>query len=179
MSRQCIISTNIFCCCCRQFCHHYSYQLPTFQSALRMLCLTATGGTVVNVLDDIISRGADASKITIVCVVACPPALKKLSEKFPGTTVNMASWLHCIAWHHDALHCVPSHSVALHCMRHCRPAYVRTCHWCYIMKVSIHAHCMQSLHIACSPYRKPLSPQSLGIDASVSFLPCCFQVPWL
>lgn len=47
-----------------------------------MLC--AAGGTVVNVLDDIISRGADQSKITIVCVVACPPALKNLSERFPG-----------------------------------------------------------------------------------------------
>ena len=47
--------------------------------------LSAAGGTVVNVLDDIVSRGADQSKITVVCVVACPPALQKLSEKFPGT----------------------------------------------------------------------------------------------
>ena len=39
---------------------------------------------MVNVLEDIVSRGADQSKITVVCVVACPPALQKLSEKFPG-----------------------------------------------------------------------------------------------
>ena len=43
-----------------------------------------SGGTVVNVLDDIISRGGDPSNIIVVCVVACPPALKKLSEKFVG-----------------------------------------------------------------------------------------------
>ena len=39
---------------------------------------------MVNVLDDIISRGGDPSNIIVVCVVACPPALKKLSEKFVG-----------------------------------------------------------------------------------------------
>ena len=44
----------------------------------------AAGGTVMNVLEDIVSRGGDQSNITIVCVVACPPALKKLSERFPG-----------------------------------------------------------------------------------------------
>lgn len=38
----------------------------------------------MNVLEDIVSRGGDQSNITIVCVVACPPALKKLSERFPG-----------------------------------------------------------------------------------------------
>lgn len=38
----------------------------------------------MNVLEDIVSRGGDQSNITVVCVVACPPALKKLSERFPG-----------------------------------------------------------------------------------------------
>ena len=44
----------------------------------------ATGGTVVSVLDDIIARGADPSQIVVVCIVAAPPALKKLSEKYLG-----------------------------------------------------------------------------------------------
>lgn len=56
----------------------------------------------MNVLDDIVSRGADQSKITIVCVVACPPALKKLSEKFPGTGMS-TSCLHIIAVHYYML----------------------------------------------------------------------------
>lgn len=44
----------------------------------------ATGGTIVSVLDDIIARGADPSQIVVVCIVAAPPALKKLSEKYLG-----------------------------------------------------------------------------------------------
>ena len=44
------------------------------------------GGTVVNVVEDIISRGGDPSNMIVVCVVACPPALKQLSEKFVGET---------------------------------------------------------------------------------------------
>ncbi len=42
------------------------------------------GGTMVSVLEDIVSRGGDPSNIIVVCVVAAPPALKKLSEKFVG-----------------------------------------------------------------------------------------------
>ena len=44
------------------------------------------GGTVVSVVEDIISRGGDPSNMIVVCVVACPPALKQLSEKFVGET---------------------------------------------------------------------------------------------
>ncbi len=39
---------------------------------------------MVSVLEDIVSRGGDPSNIIVVCVVAAPPALKKLSEKFVG-----------------------------------------------------------------------------------------------
>ncbi|DBA87470.1 TPA: hypothetical protein ACH3X1_004509 [Trebouxia sp. C0004] len=46
--------------------------------------MLATGGTMVSVLEDIVSRGGDPSNIIVVCVVAAPPALKKLSEKFVG-----------------------------------------------------------------------------------------------
>jgi hypothetical protein len=36
------------------------------------------------VIDDIVSRGAKAANIIVVCVVAAPPALLKLSEKYKG-----------------------------------------------------------------------------------------------
>ena len=39
---------------------------------------------MVQVLDDIISRGASASNIRIVTVVCAPAALQKLSEGYPG-----------------------------------------------------------------------------------------------
>lgn len=42
------------------------------------------GGTMVQVLDDIIGRGASPSMIRIVTVVCTPAALKKLSEGYPG-----------------------------------------------------------------------------------------------
>lgn len=42
------------------------------------------GGTMVQVLDDIIGRGALPSMIRIVTVVCTPVALKKLSEGYPG-----------------------------------------------------------------------------------------------
>lgn len=79
-----------------------------------MPCFIAAGGTVVNVLEDIISRGGDPSKITIVCVVACPPALKKLSEKFPGTTVHMTQWMHRITSRRIALHPITFPCALLH-----------------------------------------------------------------
>ena len=86
-----------------------------------MLCLSAAGGTVVNVLDDIVSRGADQSKITIVCVVACPPALKKLSEKFPGIA--------CRHLHITAVHCIALYYMHLHVMScHVMSCHVMSCH---------------------------------------------------
>ncbi len=39
---------------------------------------------MVQVLDDIISRGASPSNIRIVTVVCAPAALQKLSEGYPG-----------------------------------------------------------------------------------------------
>lgn len=53
--------------------------------------MLATGGTVVSVVEDIISRGGDPSNMIVVCVVACPPALKQLSEKFVGLKVYTAT----------------------------------------------------------------------------------------
>ncbi len=45
------------------------------------------GGTMAKVLEDLVSRGADVSMVRIVCVVAAPPALKRLSELFPGLKI--------------------------------------------------------------------------------------------
>ncbi|KAK4359269.1 hypothetical protein RND71_021498 [Anisodus tanguticus] len=42
-----------------------------------------TGGTIVAVIDLIKERGVDNSQIKVICAVAAPPALTKLSEKFP------------------------------------------------------------------------------------------------
>ena len=49
------------------------------------------GGTMVQVLDDIIARGASPSMIRIVTVVCTPTALKKLSEGYPGATFSCST----------------------------------------------------------------------------------------
>ena len=56
--------------------------LPIFAKA-NLQCVNA-GGTIVHVLNDIVSRGGNVNNMIVVCVVACPPALKQLSEKFVG-----------------------------------------------------------------------------------------------
>ncbi len=58
--------------------------VPTMYDLKQALSPSYAGGTMVSVLEDIVSRGADPSNIIVVCVVAAPPALKKLSEKFVG-----------------------------------------------------------------------------------------------
>lgn len=49
--------------------------------------MLATGGTIVAAIDLIKERGVDNSQIKVICAVAAPPALTKLSEKFPGLHV--------------------------------------------------------------------------------------------
>jgi len=41
-------------------------------------------------IDELISRGADVKMMRVVCVVACPPALTKLSERYKGLHVYAA-----------------------------------------------------------------------------------------
>jgi len=48
------------------------------------------GGTMINVLTDIINRGADSSNIRIISAIAAPPALNKLNEAFPGLKIYTA-----------------------------------------------------------------------------------------
>lgn len=49
--------------------------------------MLATGGTLAQVLDDIVSRGADVANVRVVSVVCAPPALKLLGERFPGLKI--------------------------------------------------------------------------------------------
>lgn len=52
--------------------------------------MLATGGTMEKAIDECVARGAKVSNIRVVCVVACPPALSLLSNKFPGLRVYAA-----------------------------------------------------------------------------------------
>lgn len=54
---------------------------------------TVVGGTMVACLNDLVSRGADPVNIRVVCVVTCPVALSKISDKFPGATVSVFAGL--------------------------------------------------------------------------------------
>lgn len=69
----------------------YLNKLPDkFPSESRILVvdpMLATGGTVVAALELLKKRGVDDKQIKVVSAVAAPPALKKLSEKFPGLHV--------------------------------------------------------------------------------------------
>ncbi|KAK6120328.1 hypothetical protein DH2020_046019 [Rehmannia glutinosa] len=49
--------------------------------------MLATGGTVVAAVQLIKNRGVDNKQIKVICAVAAPPALQKLSENFPGLHV--------------------------------------------------------------------------------------------
>lgn len=49
--------------------------------------MLATGGTIIAAIDMIQKRGVDNKNIKVVSAIASPPALQKLSEKFPGLHV--------------------------------------------------------------------------------------------
>lgn len=44
--------------------------------------MLATGGTVVQVIEDLVRRGASEGNIRVVSAVVAPPALQALGEKF-------------------------------------------------------------------------------------------------
>lgn len=44
--------------------------------------------TYLQVIDDIVSRGAQPSNIRIVSALAAPPAMVKLSEKYKGEAIT-------------------------------------------------------------------------------------------
>ncbi|KAM0851671.1 hypothetical protein ACQ4PT_052275 [Festuca glaucescens] len=49
--------------------------------------MLATGGTIVAAIDLLIERGVTSKQIKVISAVAAPPALTKLSNKFPGLHV--------------------------------------------------------------------------------------------
>lgn len=69
----------------------YLNKLPEkFPEGSRVLItdpMLATGGTIVAALEELRNRGADPKLMRVICAVAAPPALTKLSEKFPGLRV--------------------------------------------------------------------------------------------
>lgn len=69
----------------------YLNKLPdTFPEGSRVLVvdpMLATGGTIVASLELIKERGVENQQIKVISAVAAPPALQKLSEKFPGLHV--------------------------------------------------------------------------------------------
>ena len=66
----------------------YLNKLPdSFESTDRILVsdpMLATGGTIVAVLQDIMRRGGNPDLVRVLAITAAPPALKLLSENFPG-----------------------------------------------------------------------------------------------
>lgn len=50
-----------------------------------------TGGTIGLVLEELVRRGASVNMIRLVGIVAAPPALKMLSEKYPGAQPSCAN----------------------------------------------------------------------------------------
>ncbi|XP_021717602.1 uracil phosphoribosyltransferase-like [Chenopodium quinoa] len=69
----------------------YLNKLPEkFPEGARILVvdpMLATGGTIVKAIDLLKERGVGNKQIKVISAVAAPPALTKLSEKFPGIHV--------------------------------------------------------------------------------------------
>ncbi|KAJ3668922.1 hypothetical protein LUZ60_010872 [Juncus effusus] len=72
----------------------YLNNLPEkFPDGCRVLVvdpMLATGGTIVAALDLLKERGLTPKQIKVISAVAAPPALEKLSRKFPGLHVYTA-----------------------------------------------------------------------------------------
>jgi uracil phosphoribosyltransferase len=66
---------------------------PEFAPATRILILDpmlATGGSIMMTMKEIVSRGGDPQFIRIISVVSAPPALQKLGEFYPTSTIYTA-----------------------------------------------------------------------------------------
>ena len=50
--------------------------------------MLATGGTMMAALEELLARGASPNMIKVISIVAAPPALTKLGEKFPGAATQ-------------------------------------------------------------------------------------------
>ncbi|WOL04679.1 uracil phosphoribosyltransferase-like [Canna indica] len=62
-------------------------KFPQVSRVLAVDPMLATGGTIVAAIDLLKDRGVNNNQIKIISAVAAPPALQKLSNKFPGIHV--------------------------------------------------------------------------------------------
>ncbi|MFK0731053.1 MAG: uracil phosphoribosyltransferase [Gloeotrichia echinulata HAB0833] len=73
----------------------YLNKLPEkFDPQTRVLItdpMLATGGSIMATMAELTQRGVDPSLTRIVCVVAAPPALQKLSAAYPGLKIYTAT----------------------------------------------------------------------------------------
>ncbi|MDH6055232.1 uracil phosphoribosyltransferase [Umezakia ovalisporum] len=73
----------------------YLNKLPEkFDPQTRVLItdpMLATGGSIMLAMKELTQRGIDPALTRIVCVVAAPPALQKLSAAYPGLNVYTAT----------------------------------------------------------------------------------------
>jgi uracil phosphoribosyltransferase len=73
----------------------YLNKLPEkFDPQTRVLItdpMLATGGSIMAAMSELIRRGVDPALTRIVCVVAAPPALQKLSQTYPELIIYTAT----------------------------------------------------------------------------------------
>ncbi|MBE9037362.1 uracil phosphoribosyltransferase [aff. Roholtiella sp. LEGE 12411] len=73
----------------------YLNKLPEkFDPQTRVLItdpMLATGGSIMTAMTELTKRGVDPVLTRIVCVVAAPPALQKLSAAYPGLIIYTAA----------------------------------------------------------------------------------------
>lgn len=73
----------------------YLNKLPDhFDPQTRVLIpepMLATGGSTMMAMAELVKRGIDPTFVRIVCVVAAPPALQKLSAAYPGLNIYSAA----------------------------------------------------------------------------------------
>ncbi|MDJ0795656.1 MAG: uracil phosphoribosyltransferase [Calothrix sp. MO_167.B12] len=53
--------------------------------------MLATGGSIMAAMSELVQRGVEPSLVRIVCVVASPPALQKLSAAYPNLIIYAAT----------------------------------------------------------------------------------------
>jgi uracil phosphoribosyltransferase len=73
----------------------YLNRLPAkFKEQTRILIsepMLATGGSIMAAMAELTARGADASQVRIISIVAAPPALQKLSLAYPALNIYTAT----------------------------------------------------------------------------------------
>ncbi|NEQ29117.1 MAG: uracil phosphoribosyltransferase, partial [Microcoleus sp. SIO2G3] len=73
----------------------YLNRLPDrFDPQTRVLItdpMLATGGSIFATINELSKRGVDPALVRIICVVAAPPALQKLSVAYPALSIYSAA----------------------------------------------------------------------------------------